>query len=660
MKEMMILKCKNCGGNIEVMQNGAIGMCESCGCTMTLPKIDDEYRAEMFNRGNHFRRIGEFDKALAVYEQIVYGDNTDAEAHWCCTLCRFGIEYVEDPETLEWIPTCNRASYDNILQDIDYLAAIENSEGIIKKHYQREARKIFEVQKSILATSNNEDPFDVFICYKELEEDGTRTRDSVIAQDIYYQLTDKGYRVFFARITLEDKAGTEYEPYIFSALNSAKVMVVVGTSAEHLESVWVKNEWSRYLSLMRKDRTKLMIPCYKDMDPYDLPEALSILQSYDMDKIGFIQDLLHGIEKVISYTEEKVVSAQVETVGQISVESQIEPLIQRIHIFLEGKEWDKADEYCEKVLDLKPDCAEVYFLKILSDEKSRNMEELLSGGNVHYKNNPNYNRLIQFDKERVLSKKLQDHINRINELEIKRYQEEQEEKRRIESEIINEKNKYDASEQRIKTLTDKLEAALKYRDLEKDYIRQFRKFNLKLDEMREAQEKYEELRGPFSGKQREIIRNQIEELEETIEIERPVIENYQKELASYCNIVGGKIDEQLFIDLQQSIAELMSELNEAENSYRRILAKYNRPVPQKLTERSYERFINKLKRRTSVREIKRDLKNYNIPLTVRNIIDSQWTMEAYTGNQKDECIDALEKIKNLSVVYLYNWDLVNI
>ena len=201
---------------------------------------------------------------------------------------------------------------------------------------------------------------------------------------------------------------------------------------------------------------------------------------------------------------------------------------------------------------------------------------------------------------------------------------------------------------------------MKYRDLEKDYIRQFRKFNLKLDEMREAQEKYEELRGPFSGKQREIIRNQIEELEETIEIERPVIENYQKELASYCNIVGGKIDEQLFIDLQQSIAELMSELNEAENSYRRILAKYNRPVPQKLTERSYERFINKLKRRTSVREIKRDLKNYNIPLTVRNIIDSQWTMEAYTGNQKDECIDALEKIKNLSVVYLYNWDLVNI
>ena len=82
-----------------------------------------------------------------------------------------------------------------------------------------------------------------------------------MAQEIYYQLTEQGRRVFFSRITLEDKAGTEYEPYIFAALNSAKVMIVVTTSAEHVNAVWVKNEWSRFLSLMRKDRSKLLLPC---------------------------------------------------------------------------------------------------------------------------------------------------------------------------------------------------------------------------------------------------------------------------------------------------------------------------------------------------------------------------------------------------------------
>ena len=78
---MAILKCKMCGGDIELSQDKTFGTCESCGSTMTFPKVDDEQRANTFNRGNHFRRQGEFDKALAVYERIVQEDENDAEAH---------------------------------------------------------------------------------------------------------------------------------------------------------------------------------------------------------------------------------------------------------------------------------------------------------------------------------------------------------------------------------------------------------------------------------------------------------------------------------------------------------------------------------------------------------------------------------------------------
>jgi len=69
---------------------------------------------------------------------------------------------------------------------------------------------------------------------------GRRTPDSVLANDLYHELTQEGYKVFFSRITLEDKLGYEYEPYIFAALNSAKVMVVLGTRSEYFESAWVK------------------------------------------------------------------------------------------------------------------------------------------------------------------------------------------------------------------------------------------------------------------------------------------------------------------------------------------------------------------------------------------------------------------------------------
>ena len=371
---MAIIKCKMCGGDIDISPDKTFGTCEYCGSTMTLPKVDDEQRAAAFNRGNHFRRSGEFDKALAVYERIVAEDDNDAEAHWCCALCRFGIEYVEDPATYEWLPTCHRASFDSFLEDVDYLAAVEHSDGITRRQYQKDAAKIAEVQRGILATSQNEQPFDVFLCYKETGEDGQRTRDSLMAQEVYYELTEQGYRVFFARITLEDKAGTEYEPYIFAALNSAKVMVVIGTKPEHFNAVWVKNEWSRFLSMMKKDRSKLLLPCYRDMDPYDLPEALSVLQSYDMSKIGFMQDLIRGVKKVIDAGKPQ--EAAKETVKETVVVhneggSNVQALLDRGQMALEDGEWTKADEFFEQVLNQDAKCGAAYLGKFLARVKCR-------------------------------------------------------------------------------------------------------------------------------------------------------------------------------------------------------------------------------------------------------------------------------------------------
>ena len=377
---MAVIKCKMCGGDIEISADKTFGTCEYCGSTMTLPKVSDDQRAAAFNRGNHFRRAGEFDKALGVYERIVADDDTDAEAHWCCALCRFGIEYVEDPATYEWLPTCHRASFDSFLEDVDYLAALEHSDGITRRQYQKDAAKIAEVQRGILATSQNTEPYDVFISYKELDENGERTRDSVLAQDIYYQLTEQGRRVFFSRISLEDIPGTQYEPYIFAALNSAKVMIVVGTSAENLNAVWVKNEWSRFLAMMRKDKTKLLIPCYRDMDPYDMPEQLTVLMSYDMGKIGFIQDLIRGVNKVLDADKPKEKETVHETVVVKSEGgANTEALLKRGNMALEDKKWDDAKGYFDRVLDIDAECAKAYLGLFLAENKYKSLDEFSTG-----------------------------------------------------------------------------------------------------------------------------------------------------------------------------------------------------------------------------------------------------------------------------------------
>ena len=67
----------------------------------------------------------------------------------------------------------------------------------------------------------------------------------------------------------------------------------------------MKNEWSRYLGLVQAGKGKTLIPAYKDMDPYDMPEEFAYLQSQDMGKLGYLQDLVRGVEKLIPKKSEE-------------------------------------------------------------------------------------------------------------------------------------------------------------------------------------------------------------------------------------------------------------------------------------------------------------------------------------------------------------------
>lgn len=402
---MAIFKCKMCGGSLEITDGATVCECEYCGTQQTLPKTNDEQTLNMLNRANHFRQQCEFDKALEIYERLLNNSAADAEIYWSLVLCRYGIEYVDDPLTKKKIPTCHRTQFKSILEDADYLEALSHADPHQKELYKNEADYIDSVQKGILEISNKEEPFDVFICYKESDDSGKRTPDSVLAQDLYYQLEREGFKVFFSRITLEGKLGTAYEPYIFAALNSAKVMVVVGTKPEYFNAVWVKNEWSRYLMLMQEDRSRTLIPAYKDMDPYDLPDALSMFQAQDMSKLGFMQDLIRGINKILK-SENKIENIINENDSNFK---RIQPLLKRAYMFLEDGEWDNADTCSEKVLDLDPECSEAYFLKLLINLKIKSKDELKNQKNP-FNDNVYYIKTIKFANEQF-KRELQEYSN---------------------------------------------------------------------------------------------------------------------------------------------------------------------------------------------------------------------------------------------------------
>ena len=122
---MAVFKCKICGGTLEINAGETVATCEYCGTKQTLPKLDDEKKANLFDRANHFRRNNDFDKAMGIYEQILNEDTEDAESYWSIVLCRYGIEYVEDPASHKRVPTVNRAQFTSVFDDEDYKSAIK-------------------------------------------------------------------------------------------------------------------------------------------------------------------------------------------------------------------------------------------------------------------------------------------------------------------------------------------------------------------------------------------------------------------------------------------------------------------------------------------------------------------------------------------------------
>ena len=400
---MAILKCKICGGELSNWENQTIVTCEYCGNPQTIKAKNKEYIENIFQRANALRLRCDFDKAEKLYERIIEEDPKNAEAYWGIILCRYGIVYVDDPKTGKRLPTCNRVSNEVIVADEDYKMALQYADVVHRNYYEMQAKEFDRIQKEILAISSKEEPFDVFICYKEKDEKGKRTYDSVIANQIYHELTKEGLKVFYAAITLEDKLGSAYEPIIFAALNSSKVMIVLGTKPEYFNAIWVKNEWSRFLNAIKKGERKLLIPAYRGMDPYELPEEFSHLQAQDMSKIGFLQDLIRGIKKVVVKEENPIPTSTTPNTNPT-----IRNLLRRVSLFLEEKNWEQANEYCERILDIDMENGEAYLYKLCIECQISKIDDIvvLNDSSLIYKikQSSNYRNIIKFGDDKTREK----------------------------------------------------------------------------------------------------------------------------------------------------------------------------------------------------------------------------------------------------------------
>lgn len=370
---MSTYRCKNCGGNL-IPEPGEVGRakCDSCFCISVIPSITDEQRMDRNNRGIDFRRARKFDDALEEFATIVKDNPKDAQAHWDMMLSRYGINYEKDFRTGQYIPTCDRLNQISVYEDPDYKAAIRCAAGKDKTYYQEQAEHIERIRLGMMALAAKAEAYDVFICFKDIV-DGTvdqRTEDSHFAHELYMELTNKGYRVFFSRVTLkQEHLGQEWEPVIYAALNTAKIMLVVGTSRANLESPWVKNEWTRFLRVREKDKTKSIITCYdsRAMSPREIPAELAALEFIDLRDNAFYKYIQQTVFTHCSKAETRVSPGTQKSAANYA---------KRALQSLEDGDWDKADEMLEEALNLDPENGEAHLGKLLLALECRTVEAL--------------------------------------------------------------------------------------------------------------------------------------------------------------------------------------------------------------------------------------------------------------------------------------------
>lgn len=407
---MGTIKCKMCGSNLETGDSVTVCKCDSCGTSQTVPDIADDKELKLFERANKLRINCDYDKALGVYDNITDDYPEEAEGYWGKILCKYGIEYVEDEKTSSMIPVCHRTSYDSVMEDEDFELVMENSDSESRAVYRYEAKVIEETRKKYIDIAENEKPYDIFISYRIADENGERTAVSELAEDIYKKLTDAGYKVFLSQEALKDISRSDSEPYIFAALKSAYVMLALGTSYDDYNDVWVKNEWNRYIAFADADKTKHLIPCYKDVDEYDIPKEFASLKMIELGRDDTFDNIMSSIknseaaneklnsdkesaevkeeedmaakqddqqEKEAESKEEAAESTQEEVIElEIFETADPEEMISDAYKAIAAGNNKEANKLFYKVLDIEPENSLAYWGQLLIQQESADAKDM--------------------------------------------------------------------------------------------------------------------------------------------------------------------------------------------------------------------------------------------------------------------------------------------
>ncbi len=363
------LTCKVCGGDVKADAENTAAVCIGCGGESMISKSD----VKKLNRITYLRNTMNFAAAERIADEIILENPEDSEAHWNKFLCEYGIQYVLKGG--KRFPVCrkNTASLPAYTESESYKRALYYATEDLQSAYANAGAVIGEavaISRNVFA---QEKTYDIFVL---THEDATAD-DDLDADRLFLRFTENlGFSVFYAPESLKEMDETEKAAHIAYALENSRIMLAGFKSLADCCDGYFNYAVNTFAAEL-KNEEKYLFPIFNGsaLSFQQLPEALVWLDGgFDNTESEFMREISETVEKILKPEEAAVVPDAIVTATAANKEN----LIKRAYMFLEDGEFETADTYFDKILDIDIEESRAYIGKLLAECKLTSEDDIPS------------------------------------------------------------------------------------------------------------------------------------------------------------------------------------------------------------------------------------------------------------------------------------------
>lgn len=272
---MLHFTCLSCAAVLQSETGTSLCECPACGIQQAVPLGLNPEMMSLYAKASDTFRDGAFYEAFALCEEILNVFPDHAPSHWLAVMSRYGVEYVRSADDNKPRAQSGLLNVIHITSAMHYVAAIASADAEQAAFFEENAALIDERQKKLREEALHTPIYDVFISCLPSGEDRVSQEDRLMAVYLYHRLVKNGLRVYLRGVN-----GDTNEVCVFSALYSAKVLFVIGSSMQNLTSYEMRSDWMRYIQMScETQRGKLVV--LHDRIPLDeIPPALQKYEHY--------------------------------------------------------------------------------------------------------------------------------------------------------------------------------------------------------------------------------------------------------------------------------------------------------------------------------------------------------------------------------------------